>query len=407
MAYENKTVDDVYNLLIQAFQEKFNNRLRLLPKCFIVILSKILASLFVIPYKLIGWFYLQLFPDTASYKPVNIMGNEIRPLIKLGNQFGVKEPMSGQPWEGTIRVNVVNENMVVNAGTQLKSDDTGLMYITKITITTEGESILIPVYCTQAGISGNLNVGDELKFVSPLSSVEQTGIVEEITKTGTDDETEEHYRSRVINRYSTQPQGGAASDYRIWAFDVPGVLQTYPYNDEDSPGGIIIYVAGTQDIYPNRIPGRELCIAVGEACTYDPDTGRQTRKPLTAVLDPDDNKTYRNIKPVSIVYVNVYITDISGVDDADFASSFKTVLENYLLDREPYIRGLSDDNNKKNLIQTNTLIALANSVAVSYKAQFGSVIMQINNQTVSNYTLKKNELSALGNLYVDGELYEE
>ena len=407
MAYENKTVDDVYNLLIQAFQEKFNNRLRLLPKCFIVILSKILASLFIIPYKLIGWFYLQLFPDTASYKPVNIMGNEIRPLIKLGNQFGVKEPMSGQPWEGTIRVNVVNENMAVNAGTQLKSDDTGLMYITKITITTEGESILIPVYCTQAGISGNLNVGDELKFVSPLSSVEQTGIVEEITKTGTDDETEEHYRSRVINRYSTQPQGGAASDYRIWAFDVPGVLQTYPYNDEDSPGGIIIYVAGTQDIYPNRIPGRELCIAVGEACTYDPDTGIQTRKPLTAVLDPDDNKTYRNIKPVSIVYVNVYITDISGVDDADFASSFKTVLENYLLDREPYIRGLSDDNNKKNLIQTNTLIALANSVAVSYKAQFGSVIMQINNQTVSNYTLKKNELSALGNLYVDGELYEE
>ena len=31
MAYENKTVDYVYNLLIESFQEKFNNRLRLLP----------------------------------------------------------------------------------------------------------------------------------------------------------------------------------------------------------------------------------------------------------------------------------------------------------------------------------------------------------------------------------------
>lgn len=53
--YENKTVDYIYNLLIQSFQEKFNNRLRLLPKSFIVVLSKVLAGIFLIPYKLTGW----------------------------------------------------------------------------------------------------------------------------------------------------------------------------------------------------------------------------------------------------------------------------------------------------------------------------------------------------------------
>ena len=50
MAYENKTVDYVYNLLIQSFQEKFNNRLRLLPKSFIVILAKVCAAVFVVTY---------------------------------------------------------------------------------------------------------------------------------------------------------------------------------------------------------------------------------------------------------------------------------------------------------------------------------------------------------------------
>ena len=63
MAYENKTVDYVYNLLINSFQEKFNNSLRLLPKSFIVVLSKVLAGIFVILYKLAGWNLLQMFPD--------------------------------------------------------------------------------------------------------------------------------------------------------------------------------------------------------------------------------------------------------------------------------------------------------------------------------------------------------
>lgn len=407
MAYKNKTVSEVYNLLKESFLEQFGNKVRFLPKCFINILCKILSVLFVIPYKLVGWFWLQLFPDTAAFKYVNVMGYEFNPLIMLGNQFGVKEPMSGQTWEGVIRAKVINENYAVNMGAQLKSDKTGLLYVTKETVTTEGESVLIPVYCNESGVNGNLDVGDELKFVSPLSSVEQVATIEEITKTGTDDETEEHYRNRVKTRYSTQPQGGASADYRLWAYDVPGVLQVYPYNNDNYPGGVIIYVAGTTDVYPTRVPGRELCIAVGEACTYNPETGIASRKPLTAVLDPEADRTYRFVQPVSIVYVNVFITDISGVDVSDFATTFKTALNNYLMECEPYIRGLSDDNNKKNLIDVNTLIATANSVATSHKAQFGTVQMTVNNTVLSSYELKKNELAALGTLYIDGELYEE
>ncbi|MBQ1591054.1 MAG: hypothetical protein II077_03325, partial [Treponema sp.] len=101
--YENKTVDYIYNLLIQSFQEKFNNRLRLLPKSFIVVLSKVLAGIFLIPYKLTGWFYLQLFPDTASFDEVDVLGYTLRPLVKLGNLFGVGNPTSGEAWEGTVR----------------------------------------------------------------------------------------------------------------------------------------------------------------------------------------------------------------------------------------------------------------------------------------------------------------
>lgn len=407
MAYENKTVEYVYNLLIESFQEKFNNKLRLLPKSFIVILSKVLSVIFVLPYKVCGWFYLQLFPDTASFDRVNVMGISLQPLVKLGVNIGVGEPTSGQAWEGLVSATVVTEGQAITAGTQLKSDVTGLMYVVSETVTTEGQSVNVPVYCVQSGSGGNLAQGDEIKFVSPLGFIAQDAVVASTTKEGLDEETADHYRARVVNRYSTQPQGGALSDYRIWSYDAPGVLQTYPYNGEDSPGDVEIYVAGNTDVYPDRVPGRELCMAVGEACTYDPETGIADRKPLTAILDPDYNGTYRNIQPVSIVTVDVYVTDVVGVDVSDFGAAYKSVCDDYLLGREPYIRGLSDENNKSNSIQKNTLIALANSVATSLKAQFGTVTMNINNVQVDNYNLDRGELSALGHLYINGDEYEQ
>ena len=406
MAYENKTVDYVYDLLIQSFQEKFNNRLRLLPKSFIVVLAKVCAAVFVVPYKLAGWFYLQLFPDTASFDRVNVLGHDLRPLVKLGNLFGVGEPTSGQEWEGVISAVVALEGQVIMQGAQLKSDKTGLVYVTSETVTTAGESASIPVYCSQAGAAGNLEMGDELKFVSPLNGVEQAAAVSSVTQAGVDDETEAHYRARVVNRYSNQPQGGALSDYRIWAFDAEGVLQTYPYNGENSPGDVVIYVAGTTDVYPTRVPGRELCVAVGEACTYDPETGIANRKPLTAILDPNNDGTYLNVKPVSIVTIDLSVTGITGVDPGDFGAAFKGAAKTYLLSREPYIRGLSDDNNRTNSVQTNSLIALANSVATGLKAAFGTVEMSIDGDSAESYTLGSGELCTLGTLYINGVEYE-
>jgi len=281
------------------------------------------------------------------------------------------------------------------------------MYVVSETVTTTGASVDVPVYCVQSGSGGNLAQGDEIKFVSPLGFIAQDAVIASTTKEGLDEETADHYRARVVNRYSTQPQGGALSDYRIWSYDAPGVLQTYPYNGEDSPGDVEIYVAGNTDVYPDRVPGRELCVAVGEACTYDPETGIADRKPLTAILDPDYNGTYRNIKPVSIVTVDVYVTDVDGVDVSDFGAAYKSVCDDYLLGREPYIRGLSDENNKTNSIQKNTLIALANSVATSLKAQFGTVTMNIDNVQVDNYNLDRGKLSALGHLYINGDEYEQ
>lgn len=407
MAYTNKSVDYAYNLLIDSFQEKFNNTLRLLPKSFINVLAKVLSGVFVILYKLSGWFYLQLFPDTASFESVNILGHTVNPLVQLGTLFGVGEPTSGTAWKGTVKATVLIEGKTITLGTPLKSDKTGLLYNVSENTATSGTECEIPVYCVQSGTDGALSDGDILKFVSPLSAVEQKTVVTGTTQAGTDEETEEHYRNRVMSGYGSQTQGGSLIDYRTWAFDAAGVLQTYIYNDERSPAGVLIYVAGDPDIYEGRVADRNLCIAVGKACTYDCDTLKANRKPLTAVLDPDGDETYSNVRSVNIVEFDVYITEMDGALVDDFGHSAKSELTTYFEGREPLIRGLDNEDNKTDLITKNSVIATVNGVATTLKATFGTVTMQLAGRDTDAYTLGMGELCTLGKLFINGEEYDD
>ena len=402
MAYENKTVDYVYGLLIQSFQDKFNNKFRLLPKSFVVVLSKIFAGVFVILYKLGGWFYLQLWPDTASFEAVTVLGNTIRPLVQLGKQFGVGEPESGCEWRGTITVTAVSTGKALTLGTQLKSDKTGLVYNVAENTGIEASAVQVPVYCVQAGESGNLSAGDVLNFVSPLGFVETNATVSGTTQAGTDDETEEHYRNRVKPGYGPQPQGGSLSDYRIWAQGVSGVMQVYPYNDTDNPAGVLLYVAGDPSVYTDRIPDSGLCKAVGEACTYDPDTGKASRKPLTAVLDPDFDESYANVRPVRVTTFGVSITGVTGAVLADFSASVKSELAAYFESREPFIRGLDDENARADDVLRNAVIAVVSGVASSFHARFDTAFLLFNNTSPREaYTLGQGELCELGELRVN------
>lgn len=406
MGYENKTVEYAYNLLIQSFQQRFNNSLRLLPKSFIVVLSKVCAGFFITLYKMAGWFYLQQFPDTASFETVSVLGHTLRPLVQLGKQFGVGEPESGRAWAGTIRVTAVSRGRAIAAGTQLRSDVTGLVYNVSASTGVEDASVEVPVRCTQSGLAGNLAAGSAIKFVSPLGFVEQNAVVTGTTAAGTDDETEEHYRSRVKTGYGPQPQGGAITDYRAWAFDAAGVLQTYPYNDKASPAGVLVYVVGDPDIYPDRVPDRGLCVAVGEVCSFDPDTGL-ARKPLTAVLDPAADGTYLNVRPVSVTPFTVSVTGVTGVVLADFAASLRSELDIYLTNRQPFIRGADDENARTDSVTRNDIISVANGVANSLLGKFSTATVSAGGEDIDVYALGFGELCKLGELYINGEIYEE
>ena len=405
MAYKNKTIEEVQQLLIRSFEHEFNTQLRILPKSFIKILCKVFAGVFIIVYKLVGWYFLQMFPETADWKEVTILGVRLRPLVKLGVLFGVGEPLAGVQWRGIITIDVLTQGSVLYSGTQLKSNVTGKLYIVEETKTLLQQKETVSVVCTEIGTAGNLEQNDTLNFVNPYGFIKTEAVVSDVARVGLDNELESSYRNRVINRFRLQPQGGALADYRIWASEVPGVLNVYPYNDKEQPGGVLLYVSGISDVYVDRVPDKGLLKKVGESCTYDPETGRATRKPLTAMLDPKNDGSYSNVKPITVAAFDVAITGVSGIVPADFAQVVKPALQNYFLDRDLYIRGLSDDNNRTNVISKNHIITVINQIAVSVKAIFETAEMQKNRNVTTLYTLDNGELAKLGALTIDGVQY--
>jgi hypothetical protein len=401
--FENKTLEEIRELLLNAFQEKFNKTFRLLPKSFIKVISVVFSGVYITLYKMIGWLFLQIFPDTAYWGSVTILGISVRPLVKWGVLMGIGEPLSGSQWKGIGTVKVLHIGSVLVAGTQLKSDISGKLYLTDESVELEEDAALVPLTCSENGAGGNLDSGDTLSFVSPLGVVERSVAIAETTEYAVDDEPENQYRARVIQRFKTPPMGGALADYRIWSNEVPGVWNSYPQKDLTTPAGVLIWVAGRLDLFPHRIPDAALLRKVGDSCTYDPATGKANRKPVAAVIDPACNGSYTNINPISVMFFGVAVYGLTGIEADDFYEPCKEALDNYFMSREPYIRGLSDDNNKTNTVSRNSILSVVNQAAVSLKAEFSDVELLLSGEPIQSYDLSVGQLSEMSDLVIHGD----
>lgn len=398
MAFENKTIEDVNNLIISGIESELNVKFRLLPKAFIRVLAKVLAAVYITLYKQQAWIFLQMFVDTASFDEVEILGRKIKPLVMWGNLVGIGEPDGATQWEGVIEVNVTKVNTYLDQGTQFLNPATGKIYITTQTKLLANQKESITVKCAESGLGGNLVAGDMLNSVSPLYNIDKKATVSEVTVIAVDAESADSYRSRVKARWQVQPQGGALGDYRKWASDVSGVLQTYIYKDDDSAAGVLIYVvADTED----RIAPAGLLKLVGEACSYNPVTG-EGRKPITAILDPANNGTYFNVRSCSVVGFDVYVEGFEGPEIGEFKNSVKSNFEAYFKEREPFVRGLSVDNIRTDRVSSINLISIANDLAESLNGHFSGLELKKDNVVLADYELGKGELAKLNKLYVNG-----
>jgi uncharacterized phage protein gp47/JayE len=410
-AFKSKTAGEIRELILEAFHAKFETAFRLLPKSFLNVIATVFAGVYITLYKQIGWVFLQMFPDTAYWGEAHILGKSVRPLVQWGMLVGAGGPRAGTRWEGVILVLVTRAGAKLAAGAQLQSEMTGKLYITTKEAALENQTEAVPVVCAEYGAAGNLELGDALSFVSPFGFVRRDAVVSAVTASAKEAETESEYRARVVEYCRNPAFGGALADYRRWAREVPGVLNAYPYQGADNPGDVLVYVSADS---PSRVPepGSDLLVQVGKACVYD-STNKATRKPLGAVVDPAGDGSYTNIRAVSVVSFDVYIDGIAAGSAEALGEAVLPSLKSYFLDREPYIRGLSDDNNKTDIISRSNVMRIVDQASSRIKADFENVrILCERAAEETACTLGTGELAELGQLHLieaelNGVAYEQ
>lgn len=195
------------------------------PNSVLRVLSDVQGGLCHLTLQYVDWLALQLLPDTAETEWLDRHGHIW--LVNSDGSTGRKGPTLAS---GSADFSGTN-GTVIPAGTQLRSSDsinsTTVVYETTqdIVVSSSG-GIEGPIRALDPGSAGNQVTGAQLDFVTVVPGAD--GVATVVTLTGgTDIETDEQLRARILQRIQNPPMGGAQADYVAWALAVPGVTRAW------------------------------------------------------------------------------------------------------------------------------------------------------------------------------------
>ncbi len=339
MSLTTPTTKQISDNIIAQLEASLNQTIPLLPKSFLRVLATALGGVYVLLYKYGGFMFLQMFVRTASAVSTDINGVAVVPLTEWGRLIGIGDPASATKAELLIDITVNNQGGSLPSGTQLVNTDNGVTYITIGSVLLNAPTVQAIIRAASdqvggggAGVVGNLDPAAIVSFANPLSDVARDAVVNAQTVTGANAEATEAYRQRVIDRFQKRPQGGAYADYEQWGEEPAGILNVYPYTS-DCPGQVDVYVEATvaSSGDPDGIPTSAQLQEVLDAIELD-QSGLATRRPANALT---------NSFPITRVGFDVRVTGLLVDNLASVQASITTAVEEYFLNREPFIEGLS------------------------------------------------------------------
>jgi len=189
------------------------------------------AALTHLTLRYIDWLALQFLPDTAEAEWLDRHG-----AIWLGNADGTFGRKNATLAQGTALVSGVPGTFIPVA-TQLDSGAVTYETLSEVEIGSVDTSV--EIRALTPGTVGNLENGAPLTFVVDMPNIESVAFVHEVGG-GTDDETDEELRVRVLQRIRETPMGGDAQDYVKWALAVPGVTRAWCYPLEMGIGTVTV-----------------------------------------------------------------------------------------------------------------------------------------------------------------------
>lgn len=193
-------------------------------------------------YGYLNWIAKQILPDTADAVTL-----ERQALLRLETPRIPAKSATGSASFLASAGSVLDANLVVQA-----SD--GRQYRVVDAVTPVSGMNTAKLEAVDGGILGNAAAGLTLKLVQPVTGIDETFTVLAPGITGgSNQESVESLRSRVIRSYQVIPHGGDADDYVTWALECAGVTRAWTVKNYLGPGtvGVFFVRDGDASIIPD------------------------------------------------------------------------------------------------------------------------------------------------------------
>jgi uncharacterized phage protein gp47/JayE len=172
---------------------------------------------------------------------------------------------------------------IIPVGTQWQSS-LGWVYATTEEVTIALGTATMNLQATSKGTSGNESSGTILSIINPVANINTTATVGiDGLYNGTDEETDDTLRNRVLLKKRNAPHGGAQHDYINWMLEYSGVTRAWLFPLYMGAGtvGCAFVRDGDIAIIPNDIQQTEVKDYLIEH--DDPVSGEKIGIPVTAL----------------------------------------------------------------------------------------------------------------------------
>lgn len=176
-------------------------------------------------------------------------------LTLIGSDYSLPQALATQA-QGSSAVTITGctNGTVVNPGDlTFLYVPTNILYTNTTGGVASGGSLTVSVQCLTAGQVGNIALTDPvdtLSVVSPPPGIGSTGNVVVAIADGSDPETTDSFRARLLSRRQNAPAGGNETDYPAFAFAASSAVRSSTaYRFARGLGTVADYItAGTTDI---------------------------------------------------------------------------------------------------------------------------------------------------------------
>lgn len=384
------------NSIYQSLEKDLKSKLNLDDDQFRKVLSavtSVLAAQFKLHYLHAQDIQRNLYPDTADLAE---NGGELE---RLGRIYLNRNPNPATA--GVYTVSLVGEaNAVIRANLTFKANENSnapsFLFVTDSETILTGANDTIQIRSFEGGNASLLNVGDELTITEPVIGVEQVVTVESVDEQPKEAETIDDYRQAILDAIQLEPQGGAKTDYRLWAADAQGVRRVYPYVKNGAAGTVQVFVEATEgdSTDGHGTPSAAILSDVADVIEFDPDDTRPTnergRRPIQAILE---------VLPIDLVPVDVTVTNL----DTD-TSAIRTAIENnlkiYLATVRPFISGADLPQNQNDVLYSARLSAVVTDILDSGNF-FTDFTLEVNGVAGTSFQFTGSNIPYLRNLTFD------